>query len=227
VPITTAIRIIIALAGQTDQLAPPSRYLIVQRSIRLWEMPPADSCAFALRVSEGAKARESQLSDAESEHLTTLLAQLPSHSMVSEVASFDGIMYELIVMQAEQPLSFHWQNDDWRHTPQSPLDKWERVAAVADYALSLAESDPPSTPPVIHNPRQQPAPPTQPADVWPGGIGDISARLGYDVRELLMEGYTMHDIQGVLQGEYSLRELRQRKPGRAARKKRWWWQKKS
>jgi hypothetical protein len=47
--------------------------------------------------------------------------------------------YELTVLQVEQTLSFHWRNDDWRYAPQSPLDKWERVAALADYALSLAK----------------------------------------------------------------------------------------
>ena len=61
------------------------------------------------------------------------------HSMVSQGMSFDGTMYELIVMQAERSLSFYWQNDDWRYAPQSPLNKWERVAAVADYVLSLAK----------------------------------------------------------------------------------------
>ena len=137
-PITTATQIIIALAGQTDQPTPPSQYLIVNRTIRLWELPSAESCVFALRVSEGDNTREFQLSTTESEQLTTLLAQLPTHSMVSEGMSFDGTMYELIVMQAEQSLSFYWKNDDWRYAPQSPLDKWERVAALADYALSLA-----------------------------------------------------------------------------------------
>ena len=138
-PITTATQIIIVLAGQTDQVVPPSRYLLLNRTIRLWELPSAESCAFALRVSEGGNTREFQLSTTESEQLATLLAQLPTHSMVSQGMSFDGIMYELIVMQAEQSLSFYWQNDDWRYAPQSPLDKWECVAALADYALSLAK----------------------------------------------------------------------------------------
>jgi hypothetical protein len=135
---TTATQIIIALAEQADQPTPPSQYLIVNRAIRLWELPSAESCAFALRVSEGDNTRKFQLSTVESEQLATLLAQLPTHSMVSQGMSFDGTMYELIVIQAEQTLSFHWQNDDWRYAPQSPLDKWERVAALADYALRLA-----------------------------------------------------------------------------------------
>jgi hypothetical protein len=137
-PITTTTRIIITLAEQTGQVVPPSQYLIVNQTIHLWELPSADSGAFALRVSEGGDARECQLSAAESEHLAALLAQLPTHSMVSEGMSFDGITYELMIMQAEQTLSFHWRNDDWRYPPQSPLDKWERVAAVADYVLRLA-----------------------------------------------------------------------------------------
>ena len=138
-PITTATQIIIALAGQTDQPTPPSQYLMVNRTIRLWELPPAESCAFALRVSEGDNTREFLLSTTESEQLATLLAQLPTHSMVSEGVSFDGIMYELIVIRAEQTLSFHWQNDDWRYIPQSSLNQWEQVAALADYALRLAK----------------------------------------------------------------------------------------
>jgi hypothetical protein len=137
-PITTTTRIIITLAGQTDQAVPPSQYLIVNRAIHLWELPSADSCTFALRVSEDGNVREFQLSAVESEQLAALLAQLPTHSMVSEGISFDGITYELEIVQTEQTLSFHWQNDDWRYPSQSPLDKWERVAAVADYVLRLA-----------------------------------------------------------------------------------------
>ncbi len=142
-PITTATQIIIALAGQTARLASPSQYLITNQAIRIWELPSADTCVFALRVSKGGNTTESQLSTVESEHLTTLLAQLPAHSMVSEERSFDGIMYELIVIQAEQHLSFHWQNDDWRHAPHSPLSQWKPVAALADYVLSLAKKGKP------------------------------------------------------------------------------------
>lgn len=140
-PITTTTLIIIALAGQTDQVVPPPQQLMVNQTIHLWQLPPAGSGAFALRVSEGGNTRDAQLSAAESEQLTALLAQLPTHSMVSEGMSFDGITYELTVLQAEQVLSFHWRNEDWRYAPQSPLDKWERVAVVADYALRLAKKE--------------------------------------------------------------------------------------
>jgi len=53
----------------------------------------------------------------------------------------------------------------------------------------------------------------------PGSIGDVSSRIGYDVRDVLMAGFThaeineftKEDILGVMHGEYSLKELRERK----------------
>jgi hypothetical protein len=112
---------------------------MVNRVIHLWELPSINSCTFALRVSEGDNSREFRLSATESDQLTTFLAQLPTQNMVSEGMSFDGTMYELIIIRPEQTLSFHWKNDDWRYAPQSPLKKWERVAALADYVLKLAD----------------------------------------------------------------------------------------
>jgi hypothetical protein len=38
-------------------------------------------------------------------------------------------------------------------------------------------------------------------------IGTVSAAVGYDVRELLMQGYTMPELQRVAKGEISLQEL--------------------
>lgn len=138
-PITTAIQIVIALAGYVNQPVPPSQYPLTNQTIRLWELPSVDFCAFFLHVSEGTDVQEFLLSAAESDHLITLLTQLPSCSMDSEGMSFDGVQYELIVMQAEPPLSFHWKNDDWRQSSQGLLDKWGRVAVVADYALRLVK----------------------------------------------------------------------------------------
>lgn len=40
-----------------------------------------------------------------------------------------------------------------------------------------------------------------------GSIGDVSARLGYDIRDIWMAGYSDEQINGVLTGEYSLDEL--------------------
>lgn len=43
---------------------------------------------------------------------------------------------------------------------------------------------------------------------WPpGSVGDVSARLGYDVRDLWMMGYSDEEIQSVLAGERTLEEL--------------------
>jgi hypothetical protein len=51
---------------------------------------------------------------------------------------------------------------------------------------------------------------------WPPGtIGDLSARVGCDVRELMMEGYSLVEIYDVADGKCSLEELRQRGPRRA------------
>jgi hypothetical protein len=48
---------------------------------------------------------------------------------------------------------------------------------------------------------------------WPpGSIGDISVRIGTDVRELLIAGYTHDQIRGVLRGEYTLDGLYEQRP---------------
>jgi hypothetical protein len=50
-----------------------------------------------------------------------------------------------------------------------------------------------------------------------GSIGDLSVRIGYDVRELLMAGYSIEEIHGILRGEYDVQELLRRKPGKRSR----------
>jgi hypothetical protein len=48
---------------------------------------------------------------------------------------------------------------------------------------------------------------------WPpGSIGDVSARIGYDVRDLLVAGYTDDQIRGLLRKEYTLDELFKQRP---------------
>ena len=50
---------------------------------------------------------------------------------------------------------------------------------------------------------------------WPpGSIGDLSARVGCDVRDLLIAGYTHADLWDVTSGRCTLEELRQRGPSR-------------
>ena len=52
---------------------------------------------------------------------------------------------------------------------------------------------------------------------WPpGSIGDVSARVGYDVRDLILAGYSEDQIQGLVDRQYTLDELLAQKPGRAA-----------
>ena len=45
------------------------------------------------------------------------------------------------------------------------------------------------------------------ADPFPGSIGAISARIGYDVRELVVAGYSDRQIWRVVRGEISLGQL--------------------
>lgn len=45
-----------------------------------------------------------------------------------------------------------------------------------------------------------------------GSIGDLSVRLGYDIRDIWMAGYSDEQINGVLIGEYTLDELWKMEP---------------
>jgi hypothetical protein len=48
---------------------------------------------------------------------------------------------------------------------------------------------------------------------WPpGSIGDISARIGYDVRDLKMMGYSETQINRVLYGQMDLQQLLKSEP---------------
>jgi hypothetical protein len=57
---------------------------------------------------------------------------------------------------------------------------------------------------------------------WPpGSVGDVSARIGYDMRELMMAGFSREEIHTVLHGGCTLEELLERGPqnGRAGKRK--------
>jgi hypothetical protein len=43
-------------------------------------------------------------------------------------------------------------------------------------------------------------------------IGTVSAEIGYDVRDLMMEGFTSQEIHRVRTGEVTLAELRKAGP---------------
>ncbi len=99
-------------------------------------------------------------------------------------------------------------------------------AKIANYPIlktllpQVIASNPATMRPTLDAPAENLPPQAQSKPKPEGGIGNISARLGMDVRILLMEGYTMKEIQGVVRGDYSLDELRQRKPRKTKRKKR-------
>lgn len=138
-PIAATIRIIVLLTGQVDRPAAPPPEVMAHQTIQIWPLPASGPGAFALRASTGGPTREARLSTVEAERLTTLLAQLPAHGMAAPASSFDGFTYELMIVRADESLSFHWQNDDWRFTPQDSRAGWERVAAVVDFVLSLVK----------------------------------------------------------------------------------------
>jgi hypothetical protein len=57
---------------------------------------------------------------------------------------------------------------------------------------------------------------------WPpGSVGDVSARIGYDMRELMIAGYSWKEIHSVLHGGRTLEELLERNPqkGRSGKRK--------
>jgi hypothetical protein len=45
-----------------------------------------------------------------------------------------------------------------------------------------------------------------------GTIGEISSEIGYDVRDLMMDGYSHAQITRLRKGEITLRELMKEKP---------------
>lgn len=136
---TTGIQLIIALA---DVPYPPEiqpRSFFTNRFIHIFESPPAGSMAFTLHNTNYQRTQERPLSPAESACLAELLARLPAESLTAETASFDGIIYELTFLQAQQSRFFYWQNDDWQRDSHHPQEKWQSVVALADYAIKLAQ----------------------------------------------------------------------------------------
>ena len=54
----------------------------------------------------------------------------------------------------------------------------------------------------------------------PGTIGNLSARIGCDVRELLMDGYDLREVYGIARGEYTLYELLRKGPSKPNKRER-------
>ncbi len=97
----------------------------------------------------------------------------------------------------------------WKVIPHPKLANPPTLKAMIH---QIVQANLAAAPPGIHDPQQQPAAPAGMALGGPGSIGDLSTRLNYDVRELLMEGYSLPQIYAVLEGEYTLEELLQKKP---------------
>lgn len=54
--------------------------------------------------------------------------------------------------------------------------------------------------------------PPRPAYFPPGSIGDLCCRVGYDVRDLILDGYTWDEIHDVAYRRVTLEELLRRGP---------------
>ncbi len=103
----------------------------------------------------------------------------------------------------------------WKTIFHPKIANYPTFKALLHQAVEL---NPPSGQPAIDDPSLRFSP--RPSQASPrSNIGQTSARLGFDVRELLRDGYTMKDVQGILDGEYDVDELRKRKPGKARRGK--------
>ena len=63
--------------------------------------------------------------------------------------------------------------------------------------------------PAAHEPDGEPAP-----SFPPGSVGDLSLRIGYDIRDLVMQGYSWDEIQDVVYGRCTLEGLLSRGPRR-------------
>ncbi len=98
------------------------------------------------------------------------------------------------------------QRVPWKMLIHSRIANFPTFRAMIYEALSTC---PAAARPLIED-AHPPASPAQPAQG--GGIGDIGARLGVDVRDLLRDGYRMEDIHRVLDGEITLEELLSSRP---------------
>ena len=95
--------------------------------------------------------------------------------------------------------------------------KWIIHSKIANYPVLVALirqiAKPPITQAIIEDVHGMPPTSVPIHSMGPAGSnGDVSARLGTDVRELLMMGYTMEQIHQVLDGKISLEELERSKP---------------
>lgn len=134
----TGTQIIIIPAEGAHQPLPRSEPFPCSHFIRITEVPDTAPRIFALHTSDRTEKKNVTLSAEESQHLLSLLEALPTQDMAAAAASFDGIVYQMLVPRAETVLYFDWQNEDWKYDTAYPKEAWEAVAAVANYALNLA-----------------------------------------------------------------------------------------
>jgi hypothetical protein len=135
-----------------------------------------------------------------------------------ELLPWDRVTEITYSRQRDLHLSIRAGHRPSRRVPHKDIANYDTLKAMVRKALDLRSS---STRPIIHDERQpKPSAVIPASEISPNSIAGLSMRLGCDVRDLFIEGYSLKDVQGVLQGDYTLEEVRQRKPGRWARWKR-------
>ena len=142
--ITVHVQILIVSAEATDQPKLPTHEPPHFQSIRVLELPRRGEPVWMLSVSKRLIRQEAhwetQLSTDESQHLITLLEEAPHQSMsLEDEISFDGTVYEVMIMRADHNRFFRWRNDDWQYTSNSHKGIWARVAAIVDHVMKVVE----------------------------------------------------------------------------------------
>ena len=141
---TTYFQITIVLAEAAGRpTLPPHEPPVL--SVCILELPQAGAKTWLLNVIEdwwvAQLSWEFSLSADESQRILARLEQVPSQSMSLDDASFDGGVFEVLIMQAESSRSFRWRNEDWQSVKGDDTDEskeaWRRVASFANYLLEF------------------------------------------------------------------------------------------
>lgn len=133
-----------------------------------------------------------------------------SRGFVSEQQVLPWEQTEKIAFRARGDLFIYrkGQRVPWKMLIHSKIANYPTFRAMI---YEIVSAKPAEARPIIED-AHPPTPPREP--VRGGGIGDLSARLGADVRDLLRDGYRMEDIHRVLDGEITLEELLSAPPRR-------------
>jgi hypothetical protein len=136
--ITTGIQIVVIFSGASEQDVPPPVYIFTPKSIRLIETTKKE---YKLISVMGNETSEIPLSEENVQQLAGLINQLPDENMFAPARSFDGIVYDLVLMHAKKTIIYQWKNKDWRFIPDQLQETWVPIQAFADSVEGLSRSE--------------------------------------------------------------------------------------